>query len=153
MPNIYKELGENIRKFRKRKNLSTPDFAKKVGVSTGLVNNIEHGRSDVFKLELLFSITKELNVSIVQLLDIDSINIKDLALLEEINKSLKKNLDENNNNLRNLNDNLNKIIKAFILIASKYNCNENALNSITNHLVQELNFIQKIDNINSKVSF
>ncbi|WP_202709470.1 helix-turn-helix domain-containing protein [Sporosalibacterium faouarense] len=151
MPKIYKEFGENIRKYRKNKKLSTPEFAKRIGVSTGLVNNIENGRHDVFKLELIFKMAAELDVSLIQLLDITSINLDDLALLEELNSTLTKDISDGSKRIHELNKHLNKIIKTFILVAAKYDCNEEAINYISNHLIEQLNFIKKLDNFNAKV--
>jgi len=41
MPKVYKELGEKVRIYRKAKNYSTAELAKKLDVSAGLVNNID----------------------------------------------------------------------------------------------------------------
>ncbi|MTI47602.1 MAG: hypothetical protein FH761_07155 [Firmicutes bacterium] len=115
------------------------------------MNNIENGRHDVFKLDLLFKMAEELEVSLIQLLDINSINLDDLALLEELNSNLAKDINDGSERIHHLNKNLNKIIKTFILVAAKYDCNEEAINYISNHLIEQLNFIKKLDNFNAKV--
>ncbi|QIB28170.1 helix-turn-helix domain-containing protein [Caloranaerobacter azorensis] len=66
--------------------MSTPEFAKRLNISTGLVNNIENGRHDVFKLELLLKISKELNVSLGELLQSNYIDIRNLSIQEKLKK-------------------------------------------------------------------
>jgi len=88
MPNIYLELGKNIRKYRMIKELSTPELANRLNISTGLVNNIENGRHDVFKLELLLNIMKELDVSLGELLQLDAIDIRSIHFQQQLKKIL-----------------------------------------------------------------
>jgi len=50
---IYKVFGEKIREYRKIKGLTTLELAEQLNISSGLLNNIENGKSDSFQLELL----------------------------------------------------------------------------------------------------
>ncbi|WP_427340450.1 helix-turn-helix domain-containing protein [Caloranaerobacter sp. DY30410] len=152
MPNIYVELGKKIRKYRKKKKLSTPELAKRLNISTGLVNNIENGRHDVFKLELLLKISKELNVSLGELLQSDYIDIRDLSIQEELKKILKDKNNRTNEKIDYINQKLNEIFILFLATMSKYDYNTKAIDYITNHILEELNFIKDLDVIENKVS-
>ncbi|WDC83744.1 helix-turn-helix transcriptional regulator [Caloramator sp. mosi_1] len=70
MDNIQKEFGNMVRKYRKEKGYSTQKLAELLGISVGLLNNIENGKSDVFKLEVLSQIFYQLNIPILEFLNI-----------------------------------------------------------------------------------
>jgi len=151
MPKIYEELGKNLRKYRKNKNLTTPELAQLLGVSTGLINNIENGKNDVFKLQLLFKIIEVLDISFGQLLDIESLDVRDLNIAEEINHIIKNNLTSSSNDkLNRLNQNINSIVKAYIAAITHCGYSIDAIDTISNHVLEELHFIRKIDSIKSK---
>lgn len=59
---IYKVFGEKIREYRKIKDLTTLELAEQLNISSGLLNNIENGKSDSFQLELLNKIVQVLDI-------------------------------------------------------------------------------------------
>lgn len=151
MPNIYLELGKNIRKYRKKKELSTPELAKRLNISTGLVNNIENGRHDVFKLELLLNLMKELDVSLGELLQFDGIDIRSINLQQQLKKILSNEVSTSNAKVDYLNHNLNQILTLYLATLSKFDYDDSAIDYITKHIVEQLNFIKNIDSIKGKV--
>lgn len=62
MDTLQMEFGKMVRKYKKEKEYSTQKLAELLGVSVGLVNNIENGKSDVFKLTLLINLIYTLNI-------------------------------------------------------------------------------------------
>jgi len=151
MPNIYLELGKNIRKYRKKKELSTPELAKRLNISTGLVNNIENGRHDVFKLELLLNLMKELDVSLGELLQFDGIDIRSINLHQQLKKILSNEVSTSDAKIDYLNSNLNQILTSYLATLSKFDYDDSAIDYITKHIVEQLNFIKNIDTIKGKV--
>ncbi|RKD31265.1 helix-turn-helix domain-containing protein [Thermohalobacter berrensis] len=152
MLNVYVEMGKKIRKYRKAKKLSTPELAKRLDVSTGLVNNIENGRNDVFKLELLLRICKELNVSLGELLQSNSFDIRDLSLQEDLIKMYKSQIQSNSTNIKYINKKLNDIFSSYLAAIAKFDYNPEIIEYITNHILEELYFIKNLDTFESKVS-
>lgn len=61
---IYKVFGEKVREYRKKKDLTTLELAEQLNISSGLLNNIENGKSDSFQLELLNKMVQVLDVPI-----------------------------------------------------------------------------------------
>lgn len=59
---IYKVFGEKVKDYRKKKDLTTLELAEKLNISSGLLNNIENGKSDSFQLELLNKMVQVLNI-------------------------------------------------------------------------------------------
>ena len=151
MPNIYLELGKNIRKYRKKKELSTPELAKRLNISTGLVNNIENGRHDVFKLELLLNLMKELDVSLGELLQFEGIDVRSINLHQQLKKILSNEVSTSNTKIDYLNSNLNQVLTSYLAALSKFDYDDSAIDYITKHIVEQLNFIKNIDSIKGKV--
>ena len=87
MDNKVLELGTLIRKKRKTMGYSTSKLSSLVNVSVGLINYIEHGKTDAFNIDLL-----------AKLLDILQINP------EEYMKILLNNIQFKKLNLKDLND-------------------------------------------------
>lgn len=59
---IYKVFGEKVREYRKKKDLTTLELSEQLNISSGLLNNIENGKSDSFQLELLNKMVQVLNI-------------------------------------------------------------------------------------------
>lgn len=59
---IYRAFGKKIREYRKKKDLTTLELAEQLGISTGLLNNIENGKSDSFQFELLNKMVQVLEI-------------------------------------------------------------------------------------------
>ncbi len=84
------KFGEIIRAKREEKNYTLVNFAKVIGISAGYLSQIENGRKDNPKLEIVLKIIKELDIDIDILFGIEgahensSINIP--SLLEVVAK-------------------------------------------------------------------
>jgi transcriptional regulator with XRE-family HTH domain len=141
MPKVYKELGQKIKKYRKSKNLTTSEFATILNISAGHLSNIENGTYDIFRLELLFKIVNTLNLSIEELLQFKCIDIKNILLDNNI-----KNITTNPSSpeLAYINKWLNALAITYLSTIDKFKTNEDAIESITNHLIDELHLIKKI---------
>lgn len=59
---MLKHLGQQIRQLRERKGKSLNEFAKELNVSAGYLSNLETGKSDNIKLDVLEKIQEELKV-------------------------------------------------------------------------------------------
>ena len=60
---FYVELGEHICFYRKRANITQAELAKRVNISRSYLSRIENSNnSQSFSLELLFNISRELDV-------------------------------------------------------------------------------------------
>lgn len=89
-------LGENIRRERKKLNLSQQDLGKKLGVNKQTVSNWENGYR-IPPTETLNEIANTFNVSVDSLLDRDTSNIPIIVTeaipVPDIDKSLKKHVE------------------------------------------------------------
>jgi transcriptional regulator with XRE-family HTH domain len=54
------DLGKRIRMIREKKGFTVKEFAQKIGVSAGYLSNLETGKTDNIKMEVLEKIQKEL---------------------------------------------------------------------------------------------
>lgn len=72
MSTIYKELRNKVRFYRKSKNITTSELTSRICVLIGQLHNIENENYDVFKLELLHKLSKELNISLGELINPNS---------------------------------------------------------------------------------
>lgn len=61
-------LGEAIKKYRKKRNLSQKELAEKCNISTSYIQQIELGQKKNPSLEILIKISKELDVSLLDLI-------------------------------------------------------------------------------------
>ena len=60
---LFVDLGEHIAFYRKRANLTQAELAKRVNITRAYLSSIETSNSSQsFSLELLFNISRELNV-------------------------------------------------------------------------------------------
>ncbi|QZY53892.1 helix-turn-helix domain-containing protein [Crassaminicella profunda] len=141
MPEIYKELGQKIKKYRKSKNLTTAEFATLLNISAGHLSNIENGTYDIFRLELLFKIANELNISLEELLQFECIDVKNILLNSDI-KSISTNPSPSD--LAYINKWLNALAITYLSTIDNFKTNKDAIESITNHLIDELHLIKKI---------
>lgn len=133
-------LGAIIKKYRNSKDYSTQDLADKLNVSAGLINNIENARNDVFKLELLMNIVKEL--------DIPTREILTSILIPHHNNTIAEKDTITNEELKTISDKyLDLISSRFTLSLSQYEDKEKAAELIANHLLEELNSIKEIKNL------
>jgi transcriptional regulator with XRE-family HTH domain len=59
---MFQQLGIKIRTIREQKGYSLNQFAKKIGVSSAYLSNLETGKSDTIKLEVLENLSDELQL-------------------------------------------------------------------------------------------
>ena len=89
-----RRIGVKIRESRKKKGYSTGDLSDKLNVSVGLINNLENGRNDVFKIKLLTNICKELDIKVEELLEINEFKLVNLQIDNSIYIKIKKMIDK-----------------------------------------------------------
>lgn len=58
---IYVIVGKNIRRLRKKHNLTQVQLANLIGYNEGTIANIENSSYQTFSLEFLYIISKKLN--------------------------------------------------------------------------------------------
>lgn len=123
MDKFILESGIIIKNARKNKGYSTQYLSKLLGISTGLINNIENGKTDVFNLHLLYSLSNILDIPITQIILYDSFpnNISSEAIPNDFNLIL------------------NKLIE----FSSKVNWDKSKINTLCNKLIYEIDFIKK----------
>jgi transcriptional regulator with XRE-family HTH domain len=93
---MFQQLGIKIRTIREQKGYSLNQFAKKIGVSSAYLSNLETGKSDTIKLEVLENLSDELQLftkcSTEDDLDIFSIRtnrvLTELTILNRTNPKL-----------------------------------------------------------------
>lgn len=74
---IYKNLGNNLKKARKNKNLTQKELANRLGLSVITIQNYENGRREP-GLNVIYDIALQLDVTISELLGDENIeNIED----------------------------------------------------------------------------
>lgn len=64
---LYKEIGQRVKKARRRKGLSQDDLADHIGLSRSSISNIENGNHSVL-VHVLYDMAKALEISTVDLL-------------------------------------------------------------------------------------
>lgn len=62
----YRIFGNNLRKYRKQKNLTQKELGQRVGVHQGSISNIEQGKKHVTS-RLEMALARELGVSVSDL--------------------------------------------------------------------------------------
>ena len=86
--NIKRELGEKIKRLRKKRGYTQEQFAEMIDISSRNVSNIEQGISFP-KPETLEKIVQSFNITTDELFAVDHIKSKE-ELLENINQYLVK---------------------------------------------------------------
>ena len=84
--NVKKIFGENLKYYRKQKNLTQEEFAELVGIGVAHVGNLERGEKFI-SAELLEEISKKLEVSPSNLFysaEFDQIGNNDLGKIDKI---------------------------------------------------------------------
>ena len=85
MNELLIKLGNLIRTNRKYNKYSTKELADKLQVSSGLINNIENGKTDSFNLALLNNLSAILEINII---DFKSLNLNNTNSLSFNNKDI-----------------------------------------------------------------
>lgn len=140
------KLGTTLQTKRKSKNLTTEKLAKKLGVSVGLISNIEHGKTDAFKLDLLINLLNTLDISSIQIASDKVLQINELNL-KPSNNNIEINI--NNEALEQselIKNELSLINNSFLKILYKYNYNPKTVKLLSKHIIREINFLDDIGN-------
>ena len=69
MDNLVKKVGTEFKRARKEKGYTTEELSKRLNISTGKLNNIEHGKSDCFQFKLVNDINKTLDIDVYEICD------------------------------------------------------------------------------------
>ena len=123
MNELLIKLGNLIRTNRKYNKYSTKELADKLQVSSGLINNIENGKTDSFNLALLNNLSAILEINII---DFISLNLNNTNSLSFNNKDIENKymlLTSHLNNLvfsNKLDDNTVIILLDKLLIELNY---------------------------------
>lgn len=131
---LNKNLGDLIRYKRKDCGYSTQELADKIGVSAGLINNIENAKTDTFNLQLLNDLSDTLDIDLCSVLSKKNINqnysINTIQINEDIankhNELIYKLISLINNNSNKINticllDKLLNEIKYFDMLTKPAN--------------------------------
>jgi len=82
----YHDIGENIRKYRKRLKLTQDELADKVGITWEMISRYERGESS--PMNQLDKLAEALGVSAGSLVDSDDVNVYQIPLFTKIPKDL-----------------------------------------------------------------
>jgi transcriptional regulator with XRE-family HTH domain len=151
MYKIYDELGKKVRKYRKEKNYTTAGLAERLGISPGLVNNIENAKYDVFRLELLLLIVKELDVSLGELLQLSTLDVRNIDLKESLLTSIETHVEDTPEDMEFCNHQLNLVIRSFLTTISEYGTTRGNIETISNHILHEFDTLIKLHRLNAKI--
>ncbi|MDP4145701.1 MAG: helix-turn-helix transcriptional regulator [Bacillota bacterium] len=129
---MLQQLGKTIRAYRNKKGYTITQLANKLNISTGLLSNIETGKTDTFQLTLLNNMINGLEIPLSELnLFSNTYPIKQLNI--DITKDFKK-----------IDSSLERLINAFISTSSSFSYNRDEVALITDMLVNELQAITKL---------
>jgi transcriptional regulator with XRE-family HTH domain len=128
MKDIINRIGKLVKEKRIEKGYSTQELAEKLEVSSGLVNNIENGKTDTFNIELMEKLSSVLDMEILPILANKSDDVKKLL-------SITKDIPEN------LSAQINKVIEAYINAAIELNFNHKKLEALLSKLLYEIDFM------------
>lgn len=110
---IYKVFGEKVREYRKKKDLTTLELAEQLSISSGLLNNIENGKSDSFQLELLNKMVQVLDIPLREVPIFYDYNDELTLIQNDDNLSIKADLN-NIKNKESFQSFLEEFIKMYI---------------------------------------
>jgi transcriptional regulator with XRE-family HTH domain len=144
MSELTRSLGDTIKKYRKLKGYSTQALSKKFNISCGLINNIEHNKSDFFKIDLLMNIIKELDIpldEIKMLVNLSINKISPSSVESEINNMLAKDDFEEANYL---NTYAESISQSFTNVIHHYENKQEAAAIISSVILKTLESLQNL---------
>ena len=77
--NIYEQVTRNIKKYRKKANMTQAELAEAIGVSHEFIRRIESKKGKKsFSFQTLCNISKVLHVSLDQLVEVDTDEFKNI---------------------------------------------------------------------------
>lgn len=133
MDDLVKKVGKLIKEKRLEKGYSTQELAEKLGVSAGLINNIENAKTDTFNISLMNGLCEILSIS-------------RLSMLVSEPSELKNILGSANDIPISLMQHINSIVDEYIKAGIKLNFNKNKLEVISKKVVSEIRFISDLYN-------
>lgn len=143
---IYKNLGNNIKKARKDKNLTQKELANRLGLSVVTIQNYENGRREP-GLAVIYDIALKLDMTIAELLGYDNdlknaeLDFKNIKIDPEVVKSISS-------------ENLLEFFKSYLkyLIQSTYGHKMNLTDEQINSLMKISNnsLLPALELLNSK---
>lgn len=134
MKELIVNAGNLIKNRRKAKGLSTSELAHTLNISPGLLNNIENSKTDCFNLELLYSISNALDISVIDIISYDISNILNESLqINELSSSVKEQIIT--------------LIKSLTLISNNDNWNYEKTTLLFKKLNDEILFLNKISSL------
>lgn len=132
MENLIIRIGKLVKEKRLEKEYSTQELADKLEVSSGLVNNIENGKTDTFNIALMKKLCSILGIEVI-------------SLLADKTDHISKFLNISQDIPENLSIQINKLNDEYIKAAIKLNFNDNKLETMLNKLLYEVNFLSEIE--------
>lgn len=132
MEELIIRIGRLVKEKRIEKKYSTQELAEILGISTGLVNNIENGKTDTFNIALMNKLCSNLGIDILSLL---ADKTDDISKLLNISQEIPANLSAH----------INKLTEEYIKAAIKLNFNDKKLETMLNKLLYEVNFMSEIE--------
>jgi transcriptional regulator with XRE-family HTH domain len=146
MYTLQEKLGLLVKRQRKMKGLSTHDLAKKLGVSSGLINNIENSKNDVFKLDLLVDLVKELNINLDDIF-VESIKINVLNPVREQNTIEITISNEMNKDIEVINKYISTLLTILLESTLKFEDTEEYLHVLSSHIYDDIKTFDKIQSL------
>ncbi|MCT4621586.1 MAG: helix-turn-helix domain-containing protein [Marinisporobacter sp.] len=148
MNKLFKDFGKKVKKYRKAKGYSTSEIAGRLGVSVGLINNIENGKTDTFKLELLVNLSKELDIPINTFLKSTPIEIKHLIINSHSTNVIIDQLDHiSDETISYIVHHINILNSYFIDSISQHDYSKESIETISNHIIEQFHFIEKMNSL------
>jgi transcriptional regulator with XRE-family HTH domain len=132
MDDLIIRIGKLIKGQRLEKGYSTQELSEKLDVSTGLINNIENGKTDTFNVNLMEKLCSTLDIDIMSLL---ANKVDDVLNLLNISRDIPAELSVYTN----------KLIHEYTKAAIELNFNSSKLETLLNKLVYEINFVIDIE--------
>jgi len=83
----YRDIGENIRKYRNRLNLTQDELADKIGITWEMISRYERGQSS--PMNKLDKLSNALGIKLTDLISEDQINFYEVPLFIKISKNCK----------------------------------------------------------------
>lgn len=142
-----KSLGSTIKKYRAAKNYSTQDLASRLGVSVGFINHLENGKNDTFKLDLFIKLIKELDIPLSEVISEKTVTFNALNINPVSEKLVISLTHDEITNFNILKNELQEIITCYIKAVCEYNYNPAVIESISKHVIDEINYIKNLKSI------
>lgn len=144
---LKSNLANQIKKKRKYLNISTQELASRIKLSTGCINNLENGRHDVFKIDLLNKIIGELNIRIEDIVaDVERAKINNVKTSEK-NKCEFDIFVEDEFDKKEIKEGIMYIVSAYIDLIKECKEVNNALPVINSLIATQLNNIKEFKKI------